>query len=263
MTGKSGENKMAGMAGTVAPLANVAKLAAMIERCNGRAHGLPGMGCFFGRAGLGKTQAGIWTSIKYDAVHVEALGIGGVKGLLRAIVDELGLRAERTTDGMFYQICRSLLLTRRPLIVDEADKILKDTPIEIIRTIHDKTGVPVILMGEEELPQKLKRWERVDSRILTYDAADDATAKDVDILANLNVPGVALDAALKARLLQASGGSLRYLATNLATVAEFAAVNGLQSVTLEAWGNRHLNTGEAPLPRHSAPRGLTRRGRAA
>jgi DNA transposition AAA+ family ATPase len=262
MTGKSGENKTAGTLGSVAPLANVAKLAAMIERCNDRAHGLPGMGCFHGQAGRGKTQAGIWCAIKYDAVHVEALGIGGVKGLLEDIVDEIGLKPERTTTRMLKQICRSLLASRRPLIVDEADKILKDTQIELVRTIHDRTGVPVILMGEEELPQKLKRWERVDSRILTYAAADDATAKDVDILAGLNAPRVTLDAALKARLLQASAGSLRYLATNLATIAEFAAVRGLQAVTLADWGDRHLNTGEAPLPRQMATR-AQRRGRAA
>jgi DNA transposition AAA+ family ATPase len=264
MTEVSRQNKTTGMAGSVAPLANVAALAELIERCNNRTDGLPGMGCFYGRAGRGKTHAGIYSAIRLNAVHVEALPIGGVKGLLNGIVHELGLKPERSTDGLFYQICRELMHSRRPLIIDEAEAILKETPVEIIRKIHDKTGCTIILMGEEELPQRLKAWERVDSRMLDHVGAAEATLKDVDILAGLYAPGVVLDADLKALLLKASGGSLRYLSTNLDKVKEHAAVHSLRSLTLAQWGERRLHTGEAPMPRHSAPRDMVgRRGLAA
>lgn len=259
------QNKTSGVVGSVAPLANVAGLAELIERCNNRSTGLPGMGCFYGRAGRGKTQAGIYSAIKYDAVHVEALPIGGIKSLLKGIAKELGLKEQRTSDGLLDAICFELLRSRRPLIIDEADHILKPTPINIVRIIFDRSGVPVILMGEEELPQKLNAWERVHSRILHWEGAAEATMKDVDLLSGLYAPGVVLDAGLKALLLKASGGSLRYLSTNLDKLKEHAAMHNVRSLTLAQWGERPLHTGEAPMPRHSAPRSLLqpRRGRAA
>ena len=103
------------------------------------------------------------------------------------------------------------------------------------------------------------------SRILSWVGAADATARDVDILTNMHLQKVELDAGLKARVLSASGGSLRYVATSLDLLAEFAAIKGLARITEADWGGRHLHTGEAPIPRHTAPRAATMRraGRAA
>lgn len=247
---------------SVAPLANVARLTQLIDRCQNRMHGLPGMGCFYGRAGLGKTTAGIYATNRYNACHVEALPIGGVKGLMNMIVLELGLRPTRTTEALFTQVAHELAVSGRPLIVDEADHILTDRSIEIVRRLHDLSGVPVILMGEEGLPQKLQRWERVHSRMLGWVGAEPATAGDVDHLTRIYAAGVTLSADLKAALLTASRGSIRNVSTNLAHVHEFAASQGLTSVDLAVWGKRSFHTGEAPSPR-MAPQVIQRRGAAA
>lgn len=250
-----------GMVGSVAPLENVARLTQLIDRCQNRAHGLPGMGCFYGRAGLGKTTAGIYATNRFNAAHVEALPIGGVKGLLGMIVLELGLRPQRTTEGLFVQVAQELALTARPLIIDEADHILTDKSIEIVRRLHDVSGVPVILMGEEGLPQRLQRWERVHSRILSWVGAAEATASDVHHLAAIYAAGVTLATDLKEALLKASRGSIRNVSTNLAHVREFAATRGLASIDLAGWGKQPFHTGEAPAPRNVVP--ALRRGAAA
>lgn len=247
---------------SVAPLANVARLTQLIDRCKNRAHGLPGMGCFHGRAGLGKTTAGIYATNRFTACHIEALPIGGVKGLLTMIVVELGLQPQRTTEALFAQVAKELGETQRPLIVDEADHILTDKAIEIVRRLHDVSGVPVILMGEESLPQKLQKWERVHSRILSWVGADPATLADVDHLARIYAAGVTLGADMKEAVLKASRGSIRNVSTNLAHVREFAALQGLTAVTLEQWGRRPMHTGEAPSPRQ-APASTLRKGAAA
>lgn len=246
----------------VAPLDNVARLAALIERCSNRAHGLPGMGCIYGRAGLGKTTAATWACNALSACHIEALPIGGVKGLLTMIVRELGLKPARTTEALFIQAAEQLARTGRPLLIDEADHILTDKPIEIVRRLHDVSQSPVILIGEEMLPQRLQRWERVHSRMLSWVGMEPASAADVDHLARIYARGLTLGPDLKAALLKASRGSIRNVSTNLAHVSEFAAIHGLTSVGMEAWGQQPFHSGEAPPPR-DLPANLRRRGMAA
>ena len=240
---------------SVAPLANVARLAQLIKRIEQRENGLPGLGCIHGRAGLGKTTAAIYATNSLNACHVEALPIGGVKGLLKMIATELGERPQKTTDGIFEQICHQLARSQRPLIIDEADHILNDRSIEIVRRIHDVSYVPVILMGEENLPQRLQRWERVHSRILSWIGMEEASPQDVDHLARIYARDLTLGPDLKAALLAASRGSIRNVSTNLAHVKEFATVRGLQEISLALWGARAFHTGEAPTPRNGpAPR---------
>ena len=238
-----------GATNSVAPLANVARLIQLIERCENRSYGLPGMGCFHGRAGLGKTTAAIYSTNRKKAVHVEVMPIGGVKALLTMIVVELGLNPKRTSVDLFEQAAKELAITGRPLIIDEADKICRETPIEIVRRLHDVSGVPVILMGEEALPQMLQRWERVSSRILSYVGAEPATIDDVDHLARIYASGVVLGGDLKVALLTASGGSIRNVSTNLDHVREHAALRGLRKMDMAEWGSAAFHTGVAPTPR--------------
>jgi DNA transposition AAA+ family ATPase len=247
---------------SVAPLANVARLTRLIDKCQNRTFGLPGMGCFFGRAGLGKTHSGIYATNAFNAVHVEAMPIGGVKGLLSMIVAELGMKPRKTGSDMFNQIAQELAVTGRPLIIDEADKILHDTPIEIIRRLHDVSGVAVILMGEESLPQQLQRWERVHSRMLSWVGAEPATLDDVGHLTKIYARGITLSDDLKAALLAASGGSIRNVSTNLANLSEYAALHGKVKLDLGEWGGQAFHTGTAPAPRNFAPK-PARRGAAA
>lgn len=247
----------------VAPLANVVRLSTLIERCDGRASGLPGMGCFYGRAGLGKSFGGMFMANRYNACHVQALSFGGTKKLFQMIVTELGLRPRSSVADLFDQAVGVLGKTGRTLIIDEADKILTDKMIEAVRELHDNALVPVILVGEELLPQKLKRWERTNSRILSWVAAEDATAEDLTHLARIYARNITLDDALKAELLERSGGSLRHVSTNLAAVAELAATKGLTRVTMTDWGQRHWNSEQPPEPRVVRFRGEVTRRRGA
>ncbi|MFP5479896.1 MAG: hypothetical protein ACLGIE_09440 [Alphaproteobacteria bacterium] len=78
---------------TVAPLANVTRLVALIDRAQNRGPGLPGLGCFYGRAGLGKTTAGIYATNTLNACHIEALPFGGPR--------DLGGRLNACKTGLF------------------------------------------------------------------------------------------------------------------------------------------------------------------
>lgn len=236
---------------SVAPLANVSRLTTLIKRIQHREYGLPGLGCIYGRAGRGKTTAAIYACNSLEACHIEAMPIGGVKGLLTMIVVELGLNPARTTDGLFMQAAERLGRSNRPLIIDEADHILNDRSIEIVRRLHDISAVPVILMGEEMLPQRLQRWERVHSRILSHVGMEEATIEDVGYLAAIYARGVTVGPDVRQALLKASRGSLRNVSTNLANLREFAAVRGLKALTMAELSEQPFHTGEAPQPRYA------------
>lgn len=248
---------------SVAPLANVARLQKLVLTCQNRVDGLPGMGCFYGPAGFGKTTAGVFVTNKLGACHVEALPFGGAKKLLEMIVTELGMRPTRTVSTLFDQAADVLARSNRPLIIDEADQILTDRIIETVRHLHDKTLVPVILMGEELLPQKLRRWERVNGRILDWVAAEPATLQDVGFLAPIYAPQVVISDELKTELLRASHGSIRNVSTNLANLAGFAAIKGLTRVGIAEWAGQRFHTGQAPEARRGLAGETTKRGRAA
>ena len=248
---------------SVAPLANVARLQKLVLTCQNRVDGLPGMGCFYGPAGYGKTTAGVFVTNKVGACHVEALPFGGAKKLLEMIVVELGMRPTRTVSTLFDQAADALARSNRPLIIDEADQILTDRIIETVRHLHEKTLVPVILMGEELLPQKLRRWERVNGRILEWVAAEPATIQDVNFLAPIYAPRVTISDELKANLLKASNGSIRNVSTNLANLAGYAAIKGLTAVGIKEWQGQRFHTGQAPEARRELAGEGSKRGRAA
>lgn len=248
---------------SVAPLANVARLSALIDRTLNRAHGLPGMGCFYGKAGHGKTTGGIYCTNTMNACHVEAVPLGGVKKLLEMIATELSLKPRRLVTDLFDQCAQELAVSGRPLIIDEADQILTTRMIETVRHLHDKSGAPVILMGEELLPQKLQAWERVHGRMLAWIEAEPATIEDVRHLARIYAPRVEVTPDLREAVLTASKASMRYISTNLAAIAEFAAIRGLDRVTKADWGSGAFHTGEPPTLRRGAIVAAARRVRAA
>lgn len=241
---------------SVAPLRNVSALMTLLERVQSRAFGLPGMATFYGPSGFGKSTAATYATNAFGACHVEVQPLWRSKQLLAGIAHELGLRPARTAADMFEQVSRELAVAQRPLLIDEADRLIRDDMVEVVRGLYETSAVPVILIGEEELPTKLMKWERVHGRMLDWVAAQPAELSDVSQLAPIYAGGVEIRDDLKARLLKESGGSLRRVSTNLSHVKETALTLGLTRVGMAEWGARPFFRGEAPPPRreHSVER---------
>lgn len=234
---------------TVAPLRNVAALVELIERVQGRALNLPGMATFYGPSGFGKSFSAIFATNKFEAITVQVKSTWTRKKLCTSILTEMGLPATSTVSDMVDDISQFLAMNDRPLIIDEADFLVQRKMIEIVRDIHEQSGAPIILIGEELLPQKLKVWERVHGRMLDWVAAEPADISDVQHLMKLYVPGVSIASELLSKVLRGSHGSLRRICVNLDQIREFALIKGLEEVKVSDWGRRHFFTGEAPGPR--------------
>lgn len=225
-----------GLYNSFAPLGNVVAMVELVMRLQNRKPGLPGMATYYGRSGLGKTTAAIFAGHKFKAHHIELKSRWTPKHFCGKLMEELGLDAPKriTVSQMIDEISDQLARTRRPLLIDEADYLLRHDMVEIARDIYEGSGSPVVLIGEEHLPKKLEQWERVSGRMLDWVGAQPGTIDDVGHLAPLYAPGITFTEGSKAYILTASHNSIRRLSNNLAAAAEYAANHGHLSLDEQA-----------------------------
>lgn len=234
---------------TVAPLRNVMLLNALINRVQNRDFDLPGLACFFGPSGYGKTKAATWNAQETRAYWVEVKQTWSRKKLVEMILRNMGINPGGTIGDMVEQIGQQLSKSGRPLLIDEADLVAKDGMIGVIRDIYESSQGTVILIGEEDLPQKLRRWERVHNRMLDWVAAQPADLREVGLLARMKCPGLTIAPEVLQIVLEKSHARARRIVVNLRKIAEFALVQGLDTITVEDARRIEFFSGEAPTPR--------------
>jgi hypothetical protein len=225
---------------------NVDLLTEMVIRINDRPdRKLPGMGTFYGPSGYGKTLAVCSCAMTYRAYYVEMRSIWTRKVLLEMILMQMNITPPSTMSRMLTEIGRQLALSRRPLIIDEADFLVRKGMLELARDIYESSQGTLILVGEENLPAQLERVERIHGRMLDWVAAQPADLDDARIYAGHYCKGLTIADDLLNRILEAAHWSARYVCNNLVRVAEFARINNLEVVDSAAYTGT-LFTGEAP-----------------
>ncbi len=236
---------------TPAPLTNVALLLQAVNEaidvCRSEMTGW--FVAFYGHAGYGKTSACNYVRSKVRGIRVECCDHWTRKALLQAILFEMAIPAARNINDMFSQVVTELQASGRPLILDEADHLIKPSMIEMVRNMMDKARVPVILSGEEALVSKLERWERAHSRVLIPVGALPADMNDVVILAKLYCPNTPIGEDWLKELLKRTGGNTRRVVVNLNRARNEAQY--LNEITLQTWGDRGWYTGRTPAPRRA------------
>lgn len=220
-----------------------------LQRIMERRDHLPGLAVLYGFSGFGKSTAAAYISNKLGAYYVECKSVWSKKAFMENVLRVMGILPGKTVSIMLDQICEQLAKSGRPLIIDEMDHIVEKAAAEVVRDIYEGSRAPILLIGEERLPGKLAKWERVHGRILEWAAAPPADLHDAKVLADFYCAGVAVDADLLATIHGKSKGSVRRIVTNLDLVRKEAQNQGLTAIGLKEWGKRALYTGEAPQPR--------------
>lgn len=230
-----------------AALKNVAGLLGLVNRVQARKVDLPGIGVFHGHSGLGKTKAAIYARNKTQAPMVSIGDSWTKKKFLEHVLRECGEPSPRGTvaDLAERAIQRLGDLQDRPLIIDEADIAVDRGWIELIRELHDYSQAPVILIGEEALPTKLQKVERVHNRVLEWVAAEPCDLDDARKLARAYAGEIQIDEPLLEMVRRSCGGVARRIATTLDEMVEFARSRGVQTLTVEVYTGR-VHTGEPP-----------------
>ena len=146
---------------------NVKRFITMMNNLQNRAEGVPGMGLVYGEPGLGKTQAIKWWAFKNDAILIRCNQMMSARWLLKEILDYMSEIKPYSISDPFDEVIRNLILTPRVLIVDEVDYLTmdKNKSIEILRDIHDKTNIPVVLVGMTNAHSRLKKFSHLYDRL--------------------------------------------------------------------------------------------------
>lgn len=234
---------------TTAPLHNVALCNRALERAMNRPAHLPGLVAFYGPSGWGKSTAAAYTANRHRAYYVEAKSSWTKKALLLAVLTEMGVAPAKTIYEMVDQVSEQLVLSGRPLILDEMDHIVAKKSVEVVRDIYESSNAPILLIGEEMMPAKLRAWERFHNRMLAWVPAQPCDLDDAGALAQLYCREVAIEEDLLHRIVEISRGAARRICVNIESVRQEAMADGLDSMDLAAWGDRPLYSGEAPKRR--------------
>ena len=151
--------------------------------------------------------------------------------LLTEIVEELNDVPTYLTSLLFKQIEDKLRERPKVLVVDEVDFLLNNSSaIEIVRDLHDKIGIPVVLVGMSLAEAKLKRHKHIYGRLLgvlkfeTFNKED--VAKIVTEISEVEFEPDALE------LVSAKFNQFRQIVKFLNKVENIAEMNNLKTITL-------------------------------
>lgn len=203
------------------------------------ADGTPAMGLFSGKAGLGKTTAGAWLFAKADGVLVRCLRADTLGTFLERLAIDLGLETSCRRADMLNYIVRELALNSKAVFVDEADYLADKVPVlETLRDIYDLANVPIILIGYEQLPKKIKRLPQLLSRISQHVEFQPADENDIVTMSESLVEGCAIEKELLLELLAKSKGNFRRITVGLGYIEKFCQANDIKLIRAEQWAQR-------------------------
>jgi DNA transposition AAA+ family ATPase len=231
---------------TTAPLANVAACMRALEIAMKRHQHLPGIVAFYGHSGWGKTVSAAYAANHYRAYYVEVKSSWHKKALLQAILVEMGVAPRGTVPELTDQVAEHLVLSGRPLIIDEFDALVNRNLVEIVRDIYETSNAPILIIGEERLEVNLRRWERFHNRVLDWVPAQPASLADAKHLRTLYCQRAKVTDDLLARIHEVTRANVRRICINLERAQELASQEHWKEIDLAKWGNREFYTGEAP-----------------
>jgi len=236
--------------GSTAALKNIRVLHELLMLAIERPYHLPGLVTFSGPSGFGKSTAAGFVAAQEQAYYVEMRSVWSKKPFLLAVLKTMGIQPAGTVAAMADQISEELAASQRPLILDEFDyAVQKEGLIDLVRDIYEQSGAPIVLIGEEKLPQKLQRWERFHGRIMESAQAQPVDLDDARTLQQHYAADIHIEDDLLQRLVNEARGSVRRIVTNLDRIANLARLEGKPSINLKDWGGRPLHTGLPPKTR--------------
>jgi DNA transposition AAA+ family ATPase len=233
----------------IAQIGNLALCNIALSRALDRSANLPGLVCFYGPSGWGKSMSANYIANSSRAYYIQAKSVWTKKHFLKSVLFEMGIKAAGTVSDMADQVAEELAASNRPLIIDEMDHLVDRNAVELVRDIYESSQSAILLIGEESLPGKLKAWERFHGRVLAWVAAQPVNLADARKLAEIYCRAVWIDDDLLNRVVELSHGSVRRVCVNLELIQQETLNAGGDSATLASWGRRELYTGEAPKRR--------------
>lgn len=236
---------------TTAPLRNVSLFATLVKRVINRGPDEPGLACFYGLSGYGKTKSATLGANAGTASYLEVGQFTTARKLMQNILQELGEHHPAALRGCVDDMKdRAITIMSRdpsrPLIIDEAHFIAAKRFVDLARELSDKSSAPVIFIGEEGLPRSLEMFERVHNRLFDMVEAVPCDLQDARYLARTFAPDIAIGDDLLDHIVHAVHGNTRRIVVNLARVREEAKRSGRHDIGLSNVTQQLITTAGVP-----------------
>ncbi len=227
----------------IAPVKNVQHLLDAYGAVEQRAPGEDGMVLLYGATGVGKTTALVHLINETNGIYVEASPAWTLGSMYRAIVTEIGLEPRGRSADLERTIVDHMGTKARPLFIDELDHLLLPGAntslrmLEALRSIHDKSRMPIVMVGMDKIEQKIKVREQLARRVFQWVRFTDLDREDTrvvaDTLSDIPVADDWLDA-----LFTATKGRISYLSINIAAARRRAKAGRWDVIDLAHWGSK-------------------------
>jgi DNA transposition AAA+ family ATPase len=188
-----------------------------------------------GTAGRGKTaSAKHFVSTHSDAIYVLYVDGYSHTMLAREIAYELtGVRARSFADNIDL-INSATNRFRRLVIIDEADK-MPGKHIEMLRSLNERCSIPLLLVGEETLYQRMaeepRRLSRIRKPIVNFTRV---TKVDIALFYESAVGiQISSDKDVLSELLDRSHGDFRMVVSDAMSVCRVLNASGMHTVSME------------------------------
>src|SRR5574344_744530 len=211
---------------------NVKKFIELTDALKKAPPNLPKMALVYGDYGLGKSQTILWWVTNNDAIYVRCNHKMSPRWLLSEIVEELDEIPCYQSAHLFKQIEDKLKFNTKILVIDEIDFLLNNaSAIEVVRDLHDKIGIPIVLVGMSLAEQKLKRFKHIYDRLLCILKFETFPKNDVEKivkeLAEIEIEQSAID------FITSKYNQFRQLVKLINKIETVAQMNNLNLITLE------------------------------
>ncbi len=188
---------------------------------------IPRMLVLYGNSGIGKTRTITqWTEDNSTAILVEVSPDFTFGSMLQEIAQEIGVHSTGKHYEIRKRIVNKLKNSNKVLIIDEAE-YLTPKSLDILRRIHDKAQIPVVLVGMPALYHNIKSlrkgFEQIANRMVSYNlgAPEDG---DMEKIVKTCMPN-ATDSVCKA-LITCSKGTIRTLILLMQDLVNYSAETG-------------------------------------
>lgn len=208
---------------------NYQRAMALCDELLGVCYGVE-MAAIIGRAGRGKTTAAerIYTN-NPDTIYVLYHEDWAYTELLREITFRLCGTRPRYRQACFEMIQNEIGNKRRILMIDEVDRANLKC-LNVLRNIHDVCKTPILLIGEEDLKNKLSRERRLISRMRNIISFEAVCRADV-LVWYREAMGQQLSSELAAKLLRHAQGDFRNVLTDALEAERIMQASGINALT--------------------------------
>jgi DNA transposition AAA+ family ATPase len=186
-----------------------------------------------GPAGYGKSQTVDYWAVQNSAAYLRAKVEWTPHYFMTELAETLKIDSRGRAKDVFARIAGVLGSQQIPLVIDEVEHCMRDNAqvLEAVRDLSDLTEVMVILVGMEQVQNKISRHAQISSRIAKVVEFGPASFEDVtEFCTSLSEVAIAPD--LVSEIHRQSAGRVREILNAIATVERTAKRNGSATAAL-------------------------------